>query len=310
MERNFLQQLLHDGWRIGAMLVLAMVIIGMSPHVAAWVGNPYLATYGNWMAFLFFGLAASHVARKLMAPESSLSEHLERARNGCKANALAAIVHALIILAFVLASRPLAAAELPANAVRYLPVLQAEQQAWWPELQMPSLLGAQVEQENPRWNTRACLKTSREQGCGLGQITRTARFDALAELVARHPQALAGWAWDQPTLYDPALQLRALVLKDRDNARAVRGAADQYNQVLMAFYAYNAGPGNLASDRMACRATRGCDPGRWFGHVEKTCYRKAVTVAGYGGRSFVEISHEYVRNIALVRRPRYLAMDA
>src|SRR6185369_849013 len=134
--------------------------------------------------------------------------------------------------------------EPPASAVPLLPVLHAEQRAWWPDMPMASALGGQVEQETcislkhrMCWSPRAELKTSREQGVGLGQLTRafcadgSTRFDALQELKNSHRAELADLSWQNR--YDPVLQLRALVLKDLQDYRLVRDAATAIDHLAM-----------------------------------------------------------------------------
>ncbi len=216
----------------------------------------------------------------------------------------------------VLASERVNAQKLPPNAVKYLPVLQQEKDRFWSDHPRPSTLGAQVEQEtcirlthSKCWSPAAELKTSREHGVGLGQITRAffpsgkTRFDALADLRRAFPEELADFNWDT-NLYDPRLQLRALVLKDLQGYRLVQEAASDDDALAFAYAAYNGGFGGLNSDRRACAATRGCDPSRWFGHVEHTSLKAKKSVDGYK-KSFFEINREYVNNIMHVRRPRY-----
>ena len=181
---------------------------------------------------------------------------------------------------------------------------------------MPSALGAQVEQEtcpslkHPRcWSPRAELRTSRERGVGLGQITRTDRFDSLAEMRAQFPRALADWSWTGESLYDPRLQLRGLVLMGWRNWRALADVPAVGERLAMSLASYNGGLGGLASDRRVCAATPGCDPGRWWGNVERTSLKAKTAVAGYG-KSFFEINREYTRNVLIVRRPRYAVLDA
>ena len=60
------------------------------------------------------------------------------------------------------------------------------------------------------------------------------------------------------------------------------------------------------SDRRVCQATAGCDPGRWFGHVEKTSLKARAAIKGYG-KSFFDINREYVVNVLQVRRSKYIA---
>lgn len=227
------------------------------------------------------------------------------------------ILIATVLILMATASR---AAEPPAAALPYLPMLADAQRTHWPAMPQPSTLGAQVEQETcPSlkhrmcWNPRAELKTSREQGIGLGQLTRTwrqdgtQRFDVIAELRRAYPAQLAGLSWDDP--YDPRLQLVALVLKDRQGYEKIQDAASPLDRLAFTFAAYNGGIGGVNSDRSACRGTPGCDPGRWFGHVEVTSLKAKQAVPGYG-KSFFDINREYVRNIMVVRRPRYQMLDA
>lgn len=205
---------------------------------------------------------------------------------------------------------------LPQNALDNLPILQSEKDKYWPTHPMPSTLGAQVEQEtcislrhSRCWSPRAELKTSRENGVGLGQITRafnlngTIRFDALAELKSSFPKELEDFNWTY-NLYDPRLQLRALVLKDKQNYQLIQRSASEKDRLAFSYAAYNGGLGGLNSDRQVCAATPGCDPGRWFGNVENTSLKAKRAVDGYK-KSFFEINREYVTNVMEVRRPRY-----
>src|SRR5574340_792931 len=203
------------------------------------------------------------------------------------------------------------AAELPPGAVQYLPVLQAEQRAHWPDMPMPSTLAAQVEQETcpsltsrKCWNPRAELKTSLEYGFGLGQLTVTKRFDNFAAARGLDP-SLRSRAWTDR--YDPIRQLRTLVLMDRGSYRYLnRLVPDEGARLAMTLSAYNGGLGGVLKDRRLCASIAGCDPGRWFGHVADHSTKAKAAVQGYG-KSFYAINREYVRNVLIVRRPRYVA---
>lgn len=214
----------------------------------------------------------------------------------------------------VLLSVPLAAAELPAGAVKYLPQLVASQRSIWPDAPLPSFLAAQIEQEScitlkhsKCWNPRAELKTSRENGIGLGQFTRayradgSIRFDKISELAAAH-KSLSGWTWAKR--YDPAYQLTAIVEMDKGIYNRQRSAATLRDRLSFTLSAYNGGEGGVLQDRRLCANTKGCDSTKWAGHVERTSLKQKVAVKGYG-KSFFAINREYVTNVLDVRRPKY-----
>jgi hypothetical protein len=301
----------------------ANVLLANMPELAAWIGGPMpiLAPLCFGVGLVFLGLAAGDFALRILQPGIDGQRAARLAiSTRCPAAAIVylarCILVAAVLLLMVTAAR---AADPPAAALQLLPVLKLEQATHWPAMPLPSALGAQVEQETcpslkhrSCWNPRAELRTSRERGVGLGQLTAafradgSTRFDAMAEIRAAFPRQLAGLAWQSP--YDPSLQLRALVLKDLQGYRLVLGAASVPDRLAMTFAGYNGGPGGVASDRRVCAATPGCDPGRWFGHVERTSLKAKTAVPGYG-QSFFEINRGYVRAVMVTRRGRYGALD-
>lgn len=198
---------------------------------------------------------------------------------------------------WVVLAASLVLSPLPPRAVEYLPVLRSVVEAAWPDLPDRALLAGQIEQEtcisltHPScWNSRAELHTAREYGFGLGQITITSRFNTFDTVKGLDP-ALRGWAWADR--YDPARQIRALVALDRN---LYRRFAPEDDGLAFMLSAYNGGLGGVLQDRRLCAAKTGCDPHRWFGHVERTSYRATTKVQGYG-QSFFAINRGYVRNI-------------
>lgn len=168
------------------------------------------------------------------------------------------------------------------------------------------ILAGQVDHETacpqPRkcWNPRVEFRTSREQGAGLGQITRVfGRFDALAEARAAHRAELAGWSWDNVS--DATYQLRALVLKTKDNHAALAPLfTDPRDPVLTA---YNRGIGGIRADRRKCTVTRGCDPSKWAGHVETTCASGNAVIPGTR-LTACQISRKYAPDV-MARAAKY-----
>lgn len=198
---------------------------------------------------------------------------------------------------------------LPSNALLHLPTLMAQVQTYWPDAPMRSVFAGQVEQETcvslkskKCWSPYAELKTAREYGFGLGQITITKSFDNFKE-AKKLDSSLKNWQWENR--YNAEFQLRTLVLTDRINFGKFGWASDPYERMGFALAAYNGGVGGVLSDRSVCRTVTQCDPARWFGHVEKASRKAKVAASGYG-KSFFEINREYVRNILTLRRFKYV----
>jgi hypothetical protein len=266
----------------------------------------------------------AHMARKFALNYIKLEELVRLAKEGNTAAAI--VVLAVLIfmsaLLFVFSSRAHAQdvrTYVPAGAYTYAPVLKAEQLRIWADHPSPSMLGSLVEQEScislkhyRCWNPGARLKTEREEGAGLGQVTRATRadgsirFDALAAARQLDP-SLAEWSWSN-VYKRPDLQLRAIVVMNRDcDRRLKRMVADPYARLQLCDAAYNGGWSGMQQERRACGQKAGCDPQRWFGHVEKVCLKSKVRWKGYG-KSACEINREHVDMVAMVRRPKYVAL--
>ncbi|MDE2465571.1 MAG: lytic murein transglycosylase [Alphaproteobacteria bacterium] len=201
---------------------------------------------------------------------------------------------------------------LPKLAAIYIPILMGQIAALWPAMPAPSTLAAQVEQEtcvsltSPRcWNPHTELKTSREYGFGLGQLTVTPRFNNF-KAARTWDKSLRNWQWSDR--FDAKMQLAALVAYDRNLFHSIRFGKTSVDRLAFTFSAYNGGLGGVLKDRAVCEHTAGCDPSVWFGNVERTSFRAKVAVAGYG-HSFFDINRTYVRNVLIVRRDKYRFMD-
>ena len=194
---------------------------------------------------------------------------------------------------------------LPPQSAPHLPVLAAEAS----RLRSPVpawILAGQIDHETACPNKKKCwnpaveFHTTREQGVGLGQITRVfGRFDALAEMRVAHRAELAGWSWEK--VNDPVYQLRALVLKNADNHKALAPLfADPLAPVLTA---YNRGIGGIRADRRLCQVTADCDPSRWAGHVALSCAGPKAVIPGTK-LTACQISRKYAPDV-LVRAGKY-----
>lgn len=205
---------------------------------------------------------------------------------------------------------------VPKNAQILAPKLVDAQRRVWPAAPAPHTIAGLIEQEtcasltsSKCWSPRAELKTSREYGFGLGQVTTayrtdgTERFNKFEELRAQYT-SLRGWTW--AGRFDPDQQLTAVVEMTRSTWRrfdAQPGASDDVHWAFT-LSGYNGGVASVLRDRLLCTNTAGCDPDRWFDNVERTSLKSRIPVAGYG-RSWFEINRSYVSQVLLKRRIKY-----
>jgi hypothetical protein len=159
------------------------------------------------------------------------------------------------------------------------------------------------------WDPASRLKSQREEGAGLFQITRayradgSLRFDALSELRSKYRKELYELSW-QNIYIRPDLQIRAGILKSKENYDLFEKYAANTNEALaFADAAYNGGVSGVNNERRACLMTKGCDPSKWFGHTEKLCLKSKTAL--YGTRSACEINRWHVQDVLKVRSHKY-----
>lgn len=294
--------------RVWVMGVLALAVV-------AWfaVTDPdgWAATIVRlqWLLWLVVASGPVYLLRRALMDQARSREAYRRAMETATGAGLVFLGLCIVTgLLFLAVAGHATAGELPVNAQVYLPALKTEQKAYWPSMPIPSALAGQIEQETCSslkslqcWSPRAELKTAREYGFGLAQITVTSRFNNF--IAARElDTSLHDWRWQDR--YDPAKQIRTLVLMDRSAFRQLP-SIDNSDRVAMTLAAYNGGAGGLNADRRVCGHITGCDPNKWFGHVELHSLKQRVKTQGYG-KSFFDINREYVRNILTLRRFKYV----
>ena len=204
---------------------------------------------------------------------------------------------------------------IPPGAIKYMPIVKTETARLFPAFNGYSYYGALIEHESCIsltsslcWNPASELKTSREQGVGFGQTTRAydksgrVRMDTLAYLRDRYTQELKELSWDN-IKSRPDLQIRAIILLDKSNYDALYQIKDPYERRCMADASYNKGRGNVQADRRFCGLTKGCNPQKWFNNAENTCTSSKKAI--YGTRSPCDIGKNHVRDVMLVRLPKY-----
>lgn len=193
---------------------------------------------------------------------------------------------------------------VPVQAKPHLVVLAAEAK----RLRAPiptHILAGQIDKEtncpNKRqcWNTETQFKTSREWGYGLAQFTKTQRFDALTETRAKHLAELGGWSWKNPG--EARYQLRALVLKTRDNWQVIAPLFD--DPLYAVVTAWNRGIGGVRADRRICQVTAGCNASKWAGNVATACSSGSAIIPGTR-RTACQIKNSYAPDVA-IRAQKY-----
>jgi hypothetical protein len=206
--------------------------------------------------------------------------------------------------------------QIPSLAHEHLPALKSQIKELTPSFPYPQYFGGLIELEScislthsRCWSPKSRLKSAREEGAGLGQLTRafredgSIRFDALAESKKLDPRGLKELSWD--TIYDrPDLQLRVIVLMIRQTWNRLLTIVDEdYSRLAMVDAAYNGGLGGLLNERRACSLKEACDPNQWFNHVEYTCLKSRKPL--YGNRNACDINRHHVKEVLKVRMHKY-----
>lgn len=118
----------------------------------------------------------------------------------------------------------------------------------------------------------------------------------------KYPKDLYELNWN--TVYDrPDLQIRTMVLMSKANYSLF---LDTKEPLAFADSAYNGGVGDVRRSRVACKISGKCDPNLWFGNVE--LYSVKQTKILYGIRSARDINNHHVRDVLLVRTPKYTSL--
>jgi len=207
------------------------------------------------------------------------------------------------------------ASYIPPQASQYFSIIQKEQERIMPDFAYPYYFAGLIEHEScislthkRCWSPTSQLKTKREQGLGMMQLTRTwnqdgsVRFDVLSDLRKQHQRELSELSWST-FAQRPDLQIRAGIVMTRSNYKALYIVTDPWERLAMADAAYNGGLGSVRKDRQFCGLKKGCDPQKWFGHVETNSTKSRKPI--YVGRSAFDISRHHVKDILYTRMPKY-----
>ena len=206
---------------------------------------------------------------------------------------------------------------IPPQAIQYIPIIKEETKLVFPKFPYVFYFGALIEHEScitlthkKCWNPSSQLKTKRELGVGLGQLTKayrddgSVRFDTLSDLVKNNNRYLKELTWNN-IIDRPDLQIRAIIIlyKDSyDNIALIKVPGVQ--RLAMADSAYNGGIRDVIRSRTVCGLSKDCDPNIWFNNVEN--YNVKSKKILYGNRSARDINNHHVRDVIFVRTHKYI----
>lgn len=289
-------------WMLLAVIITAMLIFGDGAQLALTIYNLSAVA----LVLLTVDFIMDSRQRWGLFPDLDLDGFLRTAARTPLAAALAWLGAVALIIAILMLSVPTAhGAPVPDRARLLLPVLSTIVAEHWPVAPLPEVMAGQVEQESA-WKERATLKTSRELGRGLVQLTiayrpdGSERFNSYRDAVRY--RALAGWDWQRDP-YNTHYQLTYLVLTDRGNYRQMERLhfADPAETFRAALICYNAGPGRVLA-RRAEALRRGLPVDRWTGGLEQS-WGRGETRMLYG-RPLWQAVNEYPR-VVFTRAGKY-----
>jgi len=203
---------------------------------------------------------------------------------------------------------------IPSKAFSYKDIIKTEVNIYFKNIYDINYIPSLIEQEScislthsRCWSPTSRLKTSREEGAGLGQITRaynkngSLRFDKLKELRDSNKQALKDMYWD--TIYQrPDLQIRAILILLKSDYNRINNN-NKLERLKMTDAAYNGGVGGLLKEQRVCGIAANCDPNIWFKNVELYCLKSKKSL--YGSRSACDINREHTSTVFKIRLPKY-----
>lgn len=219
----------------------------------------------------------------------------------------------IILLCYISIADAMTYDQILTQAKPQLPVFKQVVYTYWPESPNQQYFPGLVEQETCSnlhncWNPNVQLKTSREYGFGLGQVTVAygahgkVRFNNFTEAKERYKQ-LSAWQWDDR--YNPKYQLTFIVLELKNLFLPLASYfKDDINRWAATLVSYNAGSRTIMDRIAACVATKGCDKTQWFNGLATVSlpYEKKLLY----GVPLYERRNEYPNNIINIRSPKYI----
>ncbi len=158
------------------------------------------------------------------------------------------------------------------------------------------------------WTPTSQLKTKREEGAGIFQLTRayrsdgSLRFDTLTDLRTRYKNELKELSWDN-VYTRPDLQIRSMILLIKESYQKLYNIVNPYDRLAMTDSAYNGGLNDVFKARRACGLSSSCNSQIWFKNVE--LFSPKSTKVLYGTRSSKDINLHHVKDVMTIKLPKY-----
>ncbi len=288
------------GWLCKTWILIALVAGGLllyGDSAALRLTAYNLSAIG--MVLLLIDLMLDRRKQWGIFPTLDIDNALERSTSTPLSAALTWLGVVLLIITILILAVPRMSigAPIPERSRPYLHVLTAAINDEWPDMPLRETPAAQTEQESS-WKKTATLKTSRELGRGLVQLTIAynkdgkERFNAYQD--ATRLKALSKWDWQRDP-YNVRYQLIYLVLTDRTNFTTVRRYMINDTEAWKAaLVCYNAGQGRWLARRAIAKQIR-LPSDRWTGGLELAHGTREDTILY--GRPLWQAVNEYPHNI-------------
>ena len=200
---------------------------------------------------------------------------------------------------------------IPTNAYEVLPELYDKANAIAPNVD-PYYFAALIEHEScicitPTRRCRRCfnptsrLKTKREEGAGLFQLTRayrrngSIRFDIIKTLKRKYSNELSELNWGN--VYSrPDLQIIAGLLLWKSNYDNLPKHLDPLVKRRFTDSIFNGGTKFFNRERRSCGLKRGCNPNLWYGNVADSSSGRNKR-ALYSGKTAWQINRRHVKDV-------------
>jgi len=172
----------------------------------------------------------------------------------------------------------------------------------WPDLRPPNLVASLIYQES-NWKPKAELKTDREYGIGLSQITiaykadGSIRFDNFTEAKKKYSQLKD---WDYADRFNVEKHIIFAILEIKSlYSKFSNPSYDNVTRIALTLASYNGGMGGILKEIALCKSDASCNANYWFCNIAYQSVRSKIPVKGYN-KSFWQINREYPVRIMFI----------